>query len=92
MAQFWILNILFTPEMVKIYCCTGILADWQTYESTIMQKLDILLQELWAILLILQYVFCKFMQAHNLVCTNYLSALDFCNSPVWNIQFDNLDF
>ena len=22
----------------------------------------------------------------------YLSALDFCNSPVWNIQFDELDF
>ena len=22
----------------------------------------------------------------------YLSALDFCNSPVWNIKFDKLDF
>ena len=24
--------------------------------------------------------------------TPYLSALDFCNSPVWNIKFDELDF
>ena len=24
--------------------------------------------------------------------TAYLSALDFCNSPVWNIEFDELDF
>ena len=24
--------------------------------------------------------------------TLYLSALDFCNSPVWNIEFDELDF
>ena len=24
--------------------------------------------------------------------TPYLSALDFCNSPVWNIEFDELEF
>ena len=24
--------------------------------------------------------------------SSYLSALDFCNSPVWNLQFGELDF
>ena len=28
---------------------------------------------------------------HN-IQTPYLSALDFCNSPVWNIKFDVMDF
>ena len=31
---------------------------------------------------------CKGFIAHS----SYLSALNFCNSPVWNIDFDELDF
>ena len=31
-------------------------------------------------------------ELHMNAQTSYLSALDFCNSPVWNIEFDELDF
>ena len=69
------------------------------------QKISIFLKltfhfqiEMWEfvykVLLTILWKKCHF--EHNPKCPSkqslYPSALDFCNSPVWNIQFDELDF
>jgi hypothetical protein len=41
---------------------------------------------------ILQKVLKLYMFCFNSTLSPYLSALDFFNSPVWNIQFDELNF